>query len=173
MAGAPARLPWKQDGSLCQSKGKWLFNMEQSMRVSSVDDSTPWAVGKYVFITAFCTGGVGLHYFIICELSHLEVTSKRISVCALNVDEWGRSRAETVPPRNTSASHEKQLALLSARLIAQRTATRWFCLTPWDGLNVEIPKRWAFSQILEPPHPWLWMSHHACACKKTQLNIAH
>lgn len=57
------------------------------MLVSSVDDLTPWAVGKYVFITGSCTAGVGLHYFIICKLSHLEVTSKRIYGCALCVNE--------------------------------------------------------------------------------------
>lgn len=48
---------------------------------SSVDDLTPWAVGKYVIITGVRTSGEELQYFIICRLSHSRVTCKRIYVC--------------------------------------------------------------------------------------------
>lgn len=58
--------------------------------VSSVDDLTPWAVGKYVIITGVCTGDMELQYFIICRWSHLGVTCKRIYICGEDVIECGR-----------------------------------------------------------------------------------
>lgn len=89
--------------------------------VSSVDDLTPWAVGKYVIITGVCTGGVGLQYFIICRLSHLGVTCKRIYVCAEDVVEWEWGRAEIVPHSNMSglvnAAKEPQFNKYSKRYV--------------------------------------------------------
>ena len=72
--------------------------------VSSVDDLTPWAVGKYVIITGVRIGGVELQYFIICRLSHSGVTCKRIYVCAEDVIECRWDRAETCPHIKPSAS---------------------------------------------------------------------
>lgn len=65
--------------------------------VSSVDDLTPWAVGKYVIITGVCTGCVELQYFIICRLSHSRVTCKRIYVCTEDVIECEWDGEETCP----------------------------------------------------------------------------
>lgn len=85
--------------------------------VSSVDDLTPWAVGKYVIITGVCTGGVELQYFIICRLSHLGVTCKRIYVCAEDVIECEWGRAETFSHSNLSALYNaaKELCTVSCK----------------------------------------------------------
>lgn len=103
--------------------------MEQSTQVSSVDDLTPWAVGKYVFISASCTGGVGLRYFIICKLSHLEVASKRIYACALDVDVDVNRASVRLSHSVTLVLCSKAITLRSVRLIAQSATTHWFFWT--------------------------------------------
>lgn len=79
--------------------------MERSTQVSSVDALTPWAVGKYVFIAALCTGAAQRRYFIICRLSHLQVPSKRVCVCALDVDECEQSTSESHTCAAISEAH--------------------------------------------------------------------
>lgn len=67
--------------------------------ISSVDDLTPWAVGKYAIITGVHTGSMELSNFITCRLTHCRVKCKRIYVCTEDVAECVEHRhAHTLIP---------------------------------------------------------------------------
>lgn len=67
--------------------------------ISSVDDLTPWPVGKYAIITGVHTGSMELSNFITCRLTHCRVKCKRIYVCTEDVAECVEHRhAHTLIP---------------------------------------------------------------------------